>query len=208
MARNPQADLVHLGYPAILPTIYAAGGATLRSLLARIRQAGATTSLDLSTVAAGSPAARVDWEGLLARTVPLVDVLSPSVDDVVSALRIARPASRAATRELARHVLGLGAAAVLLTDGARGMYLFTAGANRFRHAGRCFAERAGEWAEREFFLPAITSRQAVTTGAGNAATAGLLYGVLSGAIPGKAASPVAKLAAFKVEGGGRYPLST
>ena len=63
--------------------MYAVGGETLRSLLARIRQAGATTSLDLSTVATGSPAARVDWGELLTRTVPLVDVLSPSVDDVV-----------------------------------------------------------------------------------------------------------------------------
>ena len=65
--------------------MYAAGGATLQLLLAWIRESGATTSLDLSTVAAGSEAARVDWEGLFARIVPLVDVLSPSVDDVTSA---------------------------------------------------------------------------------------------------------------------------
>ena len=78
-----KADLVHLGYPPLLPAMYAAGGAALQSLLARIRESGATTSLDLSTVAAGSRAGQVDWEGLLTRTVPLVDVLSPSVDDVV-----------------------------------------------------------------------------------------------------------------------------
>jgi sugar/nucleoside kinase (ribokinase family) len=202
-----KADLVHLGYPPLLPAMYAAGGATLRSLMARIRQAGATTSLDLSTIAVGSPAARVDWENLLARTVPLVDVLSPSVDDVVSALRIARPTSRAGTRELARHVLGLGAAAVLLTDGALGMHLVTADADRLGHAGRCFAERAGEWADKEFFLPASTTRHPVTTGAGDAATAGLLFGVLSAASAGKAASIAAKLAAFKVDGGGRSPFS-
>jgi sugar/nucleoside kinase (ribokinase family) len=200
-----KADLVHLGYPPLLPAMYAAGGAALRSLLARIRQSGATTSLDLSTIAAGSPAARVDWEGLLTRTVPLVDVLSPSVDDVVSALRIARPASRAATRELARHVLGLGAAAVLLTDGARGMYLLTARADRLCHAGRCFAERARDWADRELFLPASATCHPVTTGAGDAATAGLLYGVLSAASAEKAASIAARFAAFKVGAGGRSP---
>ena len=198
------ADLVHLGYPPLLPAMYAAGGATMRSLLARIRQAGATTSLDLSTIAVGSPAARVDWEDLLSRTVPLVDVLSPSVDDVVSALRIARPTSRAGTRELARHVLGLGAAAVLLTDGARGMHLVTADPDRFRRAGRCFVERAREWADREFFLPASKSRHVVTTGAGDAATAGLLFGILSAVSAGEAASMAAKLAAFKVDGGGRF----
>ena len=200
-------DLVHLGYPAILPAMYADGGKALRSLLARVHQAGATTSLDLSTIAADSPAARVDWRGLLGRTVPLVDVLSPSVDDVVSALRIARPTSLAATGELARHVLRLGAAAVLLTDGARGMHLVTANADRFRHSGRCFVERAGQWADRQFFLPASTSRDVATVGAGDAATAGLLYGVLAAASAGKAASIAANLAAFKVAGGGRSPFS-
>ena len=202
-----KADLVHLGYPPLLPAMYAAGGAALQSLLERIRRSGATTSLDLSTVAAGSEATRVDWEGLLARTVPLVDVLSPSVDDVISALHIARPAPCAGTRDLARHILHLGAAAVLLTDGARGMYLLTANADRFCHAGRCFAERAADWADREIFLPARVTRRPVTTGAGDAATAGLLYGVLSGAPVEKAVSIAARFAAFKVDGGAQSHFS-
>lgn len=195
-------DLVLLGYPALLPAMYERGGAALVSFLERVSHSGATTSLDLSTIAAGSPADRVDWGELLGRSLPLVDVLSPSVDDVVSALRIAKPASRRATVELARHLLGLGAAAVLLTDGARGMHLLTADADRFRHAGRCFGELRGEWADKQFFLPASTSRRAVTTGAGDAATAGLLYGVLSGASAGDAAAIAARRAAFKVGGRG------
>ena len=201
------ADLVHLGYPPLLPAMYQAEGAALQSLLARVRESGATTSLDLSTVAAGSRAAQVDWEGVLARTVPLVDVLSPSVDDVVSALRIVRPESRDGTRELARHLLGLGAAVVLLTDGARGMYLVTANRDRFCHAGRCLAERAEDWAETELFLPASTTSNPVTTGAGDAATAGLLYGVVSGATAAEAGSTAARFAAFKVGGGGQAPFS-
>ncbi|MGO9964176.1 MAG: carbohydrate kinase family protein [Acidimicrobiales bacterium] len=202
-----EADLVHLGYPPLLPAMYAAGGAALQSLLARIRESGATTSLDLSTVAAGSRAAQVDWEGLLARTLPLVDVLSPSVDDVVSALRIQRPESGAATRELARHLVSLGAAVVLLTDGARGMHLVTAGAARLCHAGRCLSERAGDWASRELFLPASIIGNPVTTGAGDAATAGLLYGVLSGVTAYEAGSVAARFAEFKVGGGGKAPFS-
>ena len=139
----------------------------------------------------------------MTRTVPLVDVLSPSVDDLVSSLRVARPGSRAGARELARYILDLGAAVVLLTDGARGMHLLTAKPNRFHRAGRCFAERASEWADREFFLPASTRSHVVTTGAGDAATAGLLYGILAATSAGKAASIAANLAAFKVEGGER-----
>jgi sugar/nucleoside kinase (ribokinase family) len=90
---------------------------------------------------------------------------------------------------------------VLLTDGARGMHLLTADVDRFRQAGRCFTGGAGEWADRDFFLPASTGRHVVTTGAGDAATAGLLYGVLAGKSAGKAASIAANFAAFKVDGG-------
>jgi len=128
--------------------------------------------------------------------------LSPSVDDVVSALRLPKPVSQAETAALARLLLGMGAAAVLLTDGPRGMILVTAGADRFRSAGRCFVER-GEWADRELFLPAVASVHTVTTGAGDAATAGLLYGILAGKSANQAASLAADLAAFKVEGGRR-----
>jgi sugar/nucleoside kinase (ribokinase family) len=84
-------DLVHLGYPALLPLMYADGGTRLQDLLARTRQAGTTTSLDLSVVTPGSPAAQVNWRLRLERTAPLVDLLSPSVDDVVSALEVPRP---------------------------------------------------------------------------------------------------------------------
>jgi sugar/nucleoside kinase (ribokinase family) len=83
------------------------------------------------------------------------------------------------------------------------MHLLTAKPNRFHRAGRCFAERASEWADREFFLPASTRSHVVTTGAGDAATAGLLYGILAATSAGKAASIAANLAAFKVEGGER-----
>jgi hypothetical protein len=47
--------------------MYAVGDAAVRSLLARIRQAGGMTSLDLSTITAGSPTARVDWSGCQSR---------------------------------------------------------------------------------------------------------------------------------------------
>jgi len=164
---------------------------------------------DLSTVANGFPCGSCRLEGAL-------DADGAARGRTVTERR--RRGQRAPNRQnplrLLRHgssggrLLGLGAAVVLLTDGARGMNLITANADRLGHSGRCFAERAGEWADREFFLPASKSRHVVTTGAGDAATAGLLYGVLSAASAGKAASLAAELAAFKVDGaGGQHSLS-
>jgi sugar/nucleoside kinase (ribokinase family) len=200
-----RADLVHLGYPALLPLMYADGGNRLEELLTRVREAGATASLDLSTIGPGSPAAQVDWSSLLHRTVPLVDVFSPSVDDLVSALGILRPASAVQVRELGLRLLNLGAAVVLLTNGALGMHLFTAGEERLSRAGRCLSELAGSWADGEFYLPAGASRPMVTTGAGDAATAGLLYGVLTQSAAEEAVSMAASAAAFKVAGLWRLP---
>ncbi len=193
------ADLVHIGYPPLLPAMYASGGAALSSMLRRVRQAKATTSLDLSTVAPGSPAARIDWGALLASALPLVDVLSPSVDDIISTLKVPRPTSGNETAALARRLVDMGAAAVLLTDGERGMHLVTAGTERFRDAGRCFRERV-DWSDKELFVPAGAIRRVETTGAGDAATAGLLSGVLAGNSPEGAASQASQLAALRVGG--------
>jgi sugar/nucleoside kinase (ribokinase family) len=200
-----RADLVHVGYPALLPLMYADGGVHLRQLLARIRESGATASLDLSTISPGSPAAYVDWASLLRQTVPFVDVFSPSVDDLISALGIVRPESAAQVRALGHRLLGLGAAVVLLTNGALGMHLFTANEARLSGAGRCLSELAASWPDAEFFFPAPPSGPVVTTGAGDAATAGLLYGILTQSGAKEAGSIAAWAAASKVAGVRRLP---
>jgi len=203
---QPQGvDLVHLGYPALLPLMCADDGARLQDLLARARQAGATTSLDLSVVTPESAAARVDWRRLLERTAPLVDLLSPSVDDVVSALRVPRPRSIAEVRELGLRLLSMGSAVVLLTDGERGMHLFSAGQDRLASAGRSLSGRAAAWADRALHQQASSGDPAFTTGAGDAATAGLLLGVLEGAGAEEAAAIAARTAALKVAGNRRLP---
>jgi sugar/nucleoside kinase (ribokinase family) len=199
------ADLVHVGYPALLPLMYADLGTRLEQLLTRVRDAGATASLDLSTIGPGSPAAQVDWNSLLYRIVPLVDVFSPSVDDLVSTLGIARPVSAIQVRELGMRLLNFGAAVVLLTNGALGMHLFTAGEERLSSAGRCLSELAGSWANVEVYLPAETTGSVVTAGAGDAATAGLLYGILTQSAAEEAASIAARAAALKVAGLWRLP---
>src|SRR5205823_6538197 len=103
-------DLLHVGYPSLLPALIASGGAPLEALLARARAAGVTTSLDLAVLDPSSPAAREDWPALLARVLPLVDVFTPSLDDVRSALAVDVPGTQADLRRTARQLLDMGPA--------------------------------------------------------------------------------------------------
>ncbi len=66
----------------ILPALYADGGAALVRLVGAARSVGATVSIDMAEIDPTSEARAVDWESLLARTLPGVDVMKASVDDL------------------------------------------------------------------------------------------------------------------------------
>ena len=197
------ADLLHVGYPSLLPALIAEGGAPLAALLERARTAGITTSLDLAVIDPASQAARVDWAALLARVLPLVDVLSPSIDDLRTALHLDAGAGRSDLRDTAQMLLDFGAAIVMLTAGPGGLLLCTADAARLRDAGAVFRERSErrrEWASQEHFTSSPPVEVHTTLGAGDAATAGLLSGLLEDLEPREALELAARTAAARVSG--------
>src|SRR4051812_6346564 len=178
------ARLLHVGYPSLLPALIADGGRPLESLLERARAVGVTTSLDLAVIDPASPAAREDWHALLERVLPLVDVFSPSVDDVRTALRVE---GHDGLRPTARMLLELGPAVVLLTAGPHGLQLITADAARLGSAGAALgAGAAAAWSDQEHFTAPPPGEVRTTLGAGDAATAGLLHGLLAGLGPREA----------------------
>ncbi len=179
------ARLLHVGYPSLLPALIAAGGEPLVALLTRARAAGITTSMDLAVL---DPADATDWPALLARILPLVDVITPSAVDVRSALRLP-PEALAASAE---RLVGLGTAVAMVTGGPGGLALRTA-----ERAGALFGRA---WADRAEFTPAPEVEVRTTLGAGDAATAGLLYGLLAGRDPEAALDLAARTAATRVAG--------
>jgi sugar/nucleoside kinase (ribokinase family) len=180
------AGLLHIGYPSVLPALIAGGGGPLAALLARARAEGAITSLDLAVL---DPHDTTDWPALLARILPLVDLITPSAEDVYGALRLA-PEPLATTAE---RLVGLGAAVAMVTGGADGLAL--------RTAPRAGALLGPAWADRAEVLPAPAVEVRTTLGAGDAATAGLLYGVLAGLGPEAALALAAQTAGTRVSGG-------
>ncbi len=196
-----RADLLHLGYPQVLPAMLVDGGAPLLALMRRAREADVTTSLDFCVLAPGSPAAAVDWPALLAGLLPWVDVLSPSTDDLSASL--GRPAATDAEGLLAAadELVGLGVAVAMVTGGAAGLALRVADADRLQ-AGRVTRAVAAGWAGYRAWLPPAPGPVRTTLGAGDAATAGLLYGLLAGLPPERALEVAVVAAARMVRGDG------
>ena len=192
------AGLLHVGYPSLLPALMASDADPLVALLTRARTAGVTTSLDLAVLDPDSPTVALDWPRLLARILPLVDIMTPSADDVRTALRV-EPEGLAQTAD---RLVGLGAAVVMVTGGPDGLALRTADAGRLEDAGAMFAneQRRRAWAGCVDSLPAPKVEVRSTLGAGDAATAGLLYGVLAGLDPASSLRLAAETAAARVAG--------
>jgi sugar/nucleoside kinase (ribokinase family) len=197
IAAGAQDTILHLGYPTHLPALYADGGAALVRLVGAARSAGATVSIDMAEIDPASEARAVDWESLLARTLPGVDVMKASVDDLDAMLPHRIEVEPIAWADA---LVELGAAVALVTAGAGGLYVRTASAARIRAAAPPLRDALPDWANREIWAPPFTTRVFTTTGAGDAAAAGFLAGLAHGRGPAESALLSAAAAAARISG--------
>lgn len=183
------AKVLHFGYPPIMRQMYADGGRDLARLLGDVKRRGVTTSLDLCGIDPASPAGRADWAQILAAAAPRVDLFTPSIDELLAALR--RPAIDAAAapdvgllRDLSGVFLDQGCAVVLLKLGIHGLYARASDdPRRLQHAagGRALAGlNPADWFGRECLAPAFEVELVNANGAGDCAIAGFLAAVLRG----------------------------
>ena len=194
-------DILHVGYPALLPALVANNAAPINALLTRARAAAVTTSVDLSFVDTASAAAELDWGSILPLIAAQTDVISPSLDDLTSALRIDEPFSTDLVDRMLTQLIEWGVAVAAISAGDQGLFVRTAGADRLRLAGRALAVDADLWAEHEIRLPPVCRDTPVTTnGAGDASSAGLLYGIAAGLGPKSSARLAAACAGALVSG--------
>ncbi|MBW6465310.1 MAG: carbohydrate kinase family protein [Brevefilum sp.] len=207
------ADLFHFGYPPLMRSIYRNEGAELVSILQRARRAGLTTSLDYSLPDPSSPAGKVDWLTILDNTLPLVDLFVPSIEELLFLLkretydRLHEDASTSIIdavepdllSELSEKILGYGVKALLVKLGHRGIYLRTAAETRWQKGGRGLDGLDDSWHNREIWAPAFQASVLATTGAGDAAIAGFLAGILGASSPETALKAAAAAGALSVE---------
>jgi sugar/nucleoside kinase (ribokinase family) len=174
---------LHLGYPPLLARMYADRGRGLEELFRRAKGAGLTTSLDLSLPDRDSASGRVDWEAILARVLPHVDLFVPSLGELLFMLdRESYEAGRMEGREgqLIDRAMELGARHVALKLGEQGLVLRVG--DREEDPGR-EAPDWGAWRGQTLRQPCFKVDVAGTTGAGDATVAGLILGCLRGLNP-------------------------
>lgn len=189
-----QSRLFHFGYPPLMKALWSNGGGELKRLLQRVRECGATVSLDMSLPDPDGGAGKADWRAILASTLPLVDIFVPSIEELIfmfeperfsSLLADARESSMIDIicddiyESLSERILAMGVKVLLIKAGRRGAYLRTA-----RDAGDC---PDGKWIPTE---PLDRERFRNASGAGDCAVAGFLSALLNG----ESASTAAKYA--------------
>lgn len=186
-----QSRLFHFGYPPLMQSLWTNDGAELQTILRRARELDVVTSLDMALPDPLSPAGKADWRAILAGTLPLVDIFTPSIEELIFMLEpdhYARLLSESAGGDmiavippaeyerLADVVLGLGTKVLLIKAGVRGAYLRTGNLDTL-----CLSDRTGcpcgAWLAP---FPVDAGRFRNACGAGDCAVAGFLAALLSG----------------------------
>ncbi len=182
------AALFHFGYPPIMAAMYADNGAELETLFRRVKGLGLTTSLDMAYPDPDSPGGRADWRAILRRTLPYVDVFTPSLDEILFMLgyQDGENLSEALLEWVSGELLGMGAKIVLLKLGECGLFLRAAPASVLRGLGRAAPSDLTAWGDYQSWSPCFQVDAVGTTGAGDVTTAGLLAALLRDLPPEKA----------------------
>ncbi len=189
------ASLFHFGYPPVMRGMYREEGAPLLEMLRRVKALGTATSLDMSMADEDSDAGAVDWEALIRRIMPYVDIFAPSAEEL--AFLIDRPryiswrersgdgditehlCVERDIRPLADRLLDWGAKIVLIKCGAPGLYLRTGDAARLREAGGGLGDALSAWADVEHFERSYKPARVLSaTGAGDTSIAAFLCAIL------------------------------
>jgi sugar/nucleoside kinase (ribokinase family) len=207
------ARLFHFGYPSIMRQMYADQGAQAVEMFRRVRETGATTSLDMAYPDPNSPAGQANWPGILSKLLPYVDVYLPSIEETLSMLR---PDTLAALHEQAGddilplitpqllsdvsgEILELGVKVVALKMGYRGLYVRTAGRHAIEAMGRARPSDPAAWADQELWTACFNVKLVGAAGAGDSTIAGFLCGLLRGLTLAEAATAAVAVGACNVE---------
>ena len=207
--------LFHFGYPPVMRQMHENNGAELSRLMRSFKQRETTTSLDMCHVDPNSQAGAVDWRCLLQNVLPDVDLFLPSLDELrfmIDRRHLGEIANQSERSEpgpkidsetldhLATAVLQMGVAVIVIKLGQDGLYVrTTADADRLKGMGRAAPQDTDDWSNRQLRIPSFQVDVVGTTGAGDAAIAGFLMGMIKGWTLDDCSTAAAAVGAASVE---------
>jgi sugar/nucleoside kinase (ribokinase family) len=187
-----QARLFHFGYPTLMRRMYGEPD-ELANIYRLAKAHGVTTSLDFAMPDPTRPSGKADWPAILARALPLVDLFLPSVEELLFMLNrplydelsaTVGPARMVDTlrpdqiADLGARALALGTQVIVIKCGHRGIYVRSQ--PTLHDMGRGTPATLAQWQARELWAPCFRVNVVNAVGAGDAAIAGFLGGVLRG----------------------------
>jgi sugar/nucleoside kinase (ribokinase family) len=194
-----QADLFHFGYPTAMKYLYKNNGDDLIRLFSEAKKTGVTTSVDMTLPDMKSESGKLNWNGIIQRLLPFVDIYMPSIEETLFMLNrdeYIEIAEKAGNNNIVDYIdpnkvieigdtlLSMGAKIVVIKMGKKGLYLRTAKESLFSTFGRALPQNMNDWTDRELWCEAIdTSPILSTTGAGDTAIAGILAALIYGYPP-------------------------
>jgi sugar/nucleoside kinase (ribokinase family) len=209
-----QARLFHFGYPPVMRRMYSAEGRELVALFRRVKECGATSTLDMTFPDPAADGGKADWRRILTSLLPSVDVFLPSFDELMFMLHreeyeeacrvsacgdLAEAITPQRLSALGSELLGMGVKIAVIKLGERGLYLRTAGGADLAKMGRGSPPNLAAWSQRELWSACYAVQVVGTTGSGDATIAGFLSALLRGFEPEEAIGAAVAVGACNVE---------
>ena len=186
----------HFGYPPLMEKIFADEGAELQKVFQIAKEAGATTSCDMTLPDPASVSGKAPWRKILANILPYVDIFVPSIEETFYMLHPEEFLDMKAQHNnaelidyltpedysrIADEILLMGCKMTTLKSGHRGFYIKTNSKESFETLGAASPGNEYNWANRELWAPAFEPGHfGSATGSGDSSIAGLLSAFLRG----------------------------
>ena len=207
------ASVFHFGYPPVMACIHRNDGLELSHLFQRAKLTGVTTSLDMCFPDPGSEGGKVNWPLVYKRTLPYVDIFSPSIEELLFTLhrdkyeyytsqvgsRIGNLITPLLLRELSDELLDMGTKIVLIKLGEKGAYLRTGNQEAIKNMGRLKPTNTTLWINRQIWAACYKVNVAGTTGSGDATIAGFLGALINDMDPEDSINSAVAVGACNVE---------
>ncbi|MBA4368569.1 MAG: carbohydrate kinase family protein [Desulfobacterium sp.] len=186
----------HFGYPPLMDRMFADEGKELAEIFKVAKEAGATTSCDMTLPDPASPSGKAPWRKILKNILPYIDIHVPSIEETFYMLypeefmemktehnnaELIDYITPSQYSKIADEILSMGAKMTTLKSGHRGFYIKTTSKDKLAGLGAAKPADFDNWSNRELWAPAFKVKKfGSATGSGDSSIAGFLSAYLNG----------------------------